>query len=575
MGLMSGTNGPKKMLREHFKDAFRDYDTLQHAREATGHQRAETVVLMDGNVAMMGVPGACATFTQYFGVVYAGVRAALRAGRVVVIAFDEPDAVPDAKRAEQARRDREARMRRPQSSVDLTTSVDDSYTQEQLEQMSNVQILKDNRPARVKLYDAVCVAVFHKAVAAMQQWTANGYDAGALVMDGVDMRGAHRRPHEVREPIMVSTDLDLVPSLSRAVRVGEGDMKLPTLERRVRDLRRAKDGTFEQVRLVINATTDTDSLPICVMDAALRRAEPDVDTTAGVMHSLLMMKERSQPNDQGETSGRYTTVDTVMLEDCLQAHMWGTDRHRLDLQPVEYVRSAYALVASCAMPKCDFLKFDGARFDHFLETLPTFVRKERAGALLGFDCVVCDDDQTARQCVSESVVALCAETANHMQTKPRYKKQAELVRTPIGENVARVVWVLGYWAGKERKDCQSFGFDPVPRPPPPPPPQRAPADHDDTGNSMLDHLLVATGGRRDPIDCQYKWDRAPVDPAALAAAQQPLMKRLRTVGAGMGECGCTPARHLPLATRCSVCGRYAFCRSGGAPLKSRVAHSPK
>jgi hypothetical protein len=86
---------------------------------------------------------------------------------------------------------------------------------------------------------------------------------------------------------------------------------------------------------------------------------------------------------------------------------------------------------------------------------------------------------------------------------------------------------------------------------------------------MLEHLLVATGGRRDPIDGQYKWAREPVEPVesvaaatALATAAQPLYKRIRTVGvrAGMGECECTPPRQLPLATRCTVCGRYAFNR---------------
>ena len=138
MGLMSGDHGPKKQLRAHFKDAFRDYATLQDARDATGHARDDTVALMDGNVAMMGVPNACTTFEAYLTVVYNGVRAALRAGRVVVVAFDEPDDVPDAKRAEQARRDAEAAAKKPQASADLAPTVDDSFTQEELERMTNV-----------------------------------------------------------------------------------------------------------------------------------------------------------------------------------------------------------------------------------------------------------------------------------------------------------------------------------------------------------------------------------------------------------------------------------------------------
>ena len=52
----------------------------------------------------------------------------------------------------------------------------------------------------------------------MRQWTEEGFDAGALVLDGVDMRGAHRRPHELRELSMVATDPDLVPLLAHAGR---------------------------------------------------------------------------------------------------------------------------------------------------------------------------------------------------------------------------------------------------------------------------------------------------------------------------------------------------------------------
>lgn len=562
MGLMTGEYGPKSVLRARFNQSFREYATLQVARDATGHVRDDTVALMDGNVIMMGVPDACATFDAYLGVVYNSVRAALRAGRVVVVAFDEPDHVPDAKRAEQARRDAETQSKKPQASADLAPTVDDTFTQEELERMTNVPELKSGRPARVKLYDALAMAVFHRAQAAMQLWVDEGYDPGALVLDGVDVRGAHRRPHERREPTMIATDPALVGPLAHAQPVGEGDMKLPILEQRVRELGLAGHAYFERTRLIITATTDTDALAICVMDAAQRRA---ADAPSGseedgkkTVHSLLMMKERSHvgasSNDDVAPASRFTTVDTVQLEDHLQRYMWGGPPSGSD-----GVRAAYAFVAACAMPKCDFVKFAGARFDHFLEELPRFVKQERQRALTGFDSAVCADDHTALQRTSLAVRALCEATADCMLGKPRYKKQAIAVREAPTAHVARIVWVLGYWAKHERKDCVRFGFDPVPRSAP-----RAPANCGDVDNPTLAQLLVESGGCRDPTDGQYKWDREPVEPVksatTTATAVQPLNKRLCTVGAGMGECECTPPRQLPLATRCTVCGRYAFNR---------------
>ena len=203
------------------------------------------------------------------------------------------------------------------------------------------------------------------------------------------------------------------------------------------------------------------------MDAALRRTEPEVDEPGVVMHSLLMMKERSRGVDEWRVDGKFTTVDTAMLEDGLQEYMWGASPGRF-LDPTDCVRAAYAFVAACAIPKCDFVKFEGARFDHFLEELPRFVKRERKRALAGFDSAVCADDHTALQRTALAVRALCEATADHMLSKPRYKKQAAAVRDAPAAHVARIVWVLGYWAKHERKDCVKFGFDPVRRAPPPP-----------------------------------------------------------------------------------------------------------
>ena len=97
---------PKAFLRENFRPPF--------ARTRRSRTRATTWAAraparsprMDGAVACMAVPQGCAGFEMYANCVYLSVRDALSSGIAVVLTLDfQPEAVSNAKKLEQVRRD--------------------------------------------------------------------------------------------------------------------------------------------------------------------------------------------------------------------------------------------------------------------------------------------------------------------------------------------------------------------------------------------------------------------------------------------------------------------------------------
>ena len=315
--------------------------------------------------------------------------------------------------------------------------------------MVDVNPLKVHRPSRVKLMDAVAMICFHRAQAALKRWTDDGYDAGALVLDGVDPRGAHRAFGATREPVMIASDPDLVSNLERSGRpVGEGDMKLPFLERRVRHLRTTDDAVFGRTRLVITATIDTDALPICVVEAARRPLMEERDhegANSDDVHSLLMMRERARA-DLMLGGARYTTVDVAMLEQRVQAHMWGGDPVALRLPNTLLEQAALAFAAARALPGCDFLKLDGGRFDHFFETLPTFVRaRARRGELARFS-QACSARATTTRLPRRT---RCARCARRRPTTWRASRGSRSSRTRCATSAR--------WCSAARRGCSATG----------------------------------------------------------------------------------------------------------------------
>ena len=153
-----------------------------------------TVVLIDCAVVCMAVPQAVVEFHAYAQVVWRSVRDAMRAGKIVVATFDEPEVVTNAKRLEQARRDATKRKRKVvHCSDDLVTLVappSPHFTRAHLLACQNVHALKDHRPCKARFFDEIAIFMLKEATDAVARWKANGHDAGALLLDGVDVRGA-------------------------------------------------------------------------------------------------------------------------------------------------------------------------------------------------------------------------------------------------------------------------------------------------------------------------------------------------------------------------------------------------
>ena len=462
---------PKAHLKEKFSEAFRTYSSLSQARDAVGGQRAGTVVLIDCAVVCMAVPQAVVEFHAYAQVVWRSVRDAMRAGKIVVATFDEPEVVTNAKRLEQARRDATKRKRKVvHCSDDLVTLVappSPHFTRAHLLACQNVHALKDHRPCKARFFDEIAIFMLKEATDAVARWKANGHDAGALLLDGVDVRGAELPAGEARQPRMVGTDAELVGLLARDQAIGEGDIKLSQLERRVRELvseghQRAEGAAapseslaaVEATRLIQHSTIDTDSLAIGVIDVARRRVAP----LHGSAHALLCMRERAAKDAWSDDAGStYTTVDIALLESQLQQHMWGISRTP---SPAELLSSALAFVAGAAMCGCDFVELRGTNFPTVLDSLPSFVKTEPKARELLAKALVPD----AREAVAatRSIKTLCYAVGERLAETPRRVRQGVQVREAEDDVLRKTVWLLAYWSGRERVADNFWGFQDAP-----------------------------------------------------------------------------------------------------------------
>lgn len=473
MGLKSGPGGFKALMREQAADAFRTYASLEAVRDAvlasettTTSRREKTAVFVDGNVLMMAIPAALATFEAYTAQVYRYVAAARRAGAIVVVVFDEPEHLTHAKREEQIRRDG-ARAKRQivACSEDLRPVVPSDFTVADLMALPSVHVVKDDRRLRSRFFDAVARAVYEKIAATSSP------DHGFVVFDGVDLRACDRAAAEARAPFITATN-PLGDVFERSEPIGEGDIKLAWLDNRLRTLVR-NDARFAHVRLALTCTIDTDSLATGLIDTARQRCGNTTTTPpTQQVHSVLCMREaawaRSRRSDcddgVAQTAAAYLCCDLSLLEECVQKHVW-----KLVLVPgapcpppppeaqLGAVLFICAVAAGCG---CDFTGsgFPGARFDHFWEAIPEHVATD-ADAVAPFGHLLTSTD--VHGSALDAVSALrraCHATAAHMSTKPRYKRQAMQVHAPPLGLLLRTVWSLAYWAQIEHPADVAWGF---------------------------------------------------------------------------------------------------------------------
>lgn len=503
MGLKhADKKGVKAQLLEHVPAAFRQYESVSElqmkvmrpiletpgahasttdATQDTVHDRAEptdedwyawrhrTAMLVDGNVLMMEVPESVTSFAGYCSTLETRLREHLRVGRIVVVVFDEPAALTRAKREEQARRDadRAKRMQNasPTCSIDMARRAfkPEELTRERIAAVEDVHDLKNNRASRSRLYDETMRVVYERLAEKIQRWAEAGHDAGVLVIDGADPCGCEWDDGG-RAVAMHGTDEALCALLRRQTPVGEGDIKLVSLDGRLRALVAAEDATVGDLRLVVTNTIDTDSLAIMMIDAAKQSAS----STGSTVYSVLCMRQPASKRDREELGvdarPSFLCCDTACLEEHLQMHLFGC----LPSKREERVGAMLMLASVAALCGCDFTGQNGvhgSRFDHFFETLTTDVEANwsvaRRFASLGSAMSRNEETTESRDAAVTALESLCARASSSMRMKPRYTRQAASVASADENLLLRAVWSSVYWAQWEREADDTWGFSRV------------------------------------------------------------------------------------------------------------------
>lgn len=457
MGLHSAKHGVKAELKLRYPQAFREFDSLLDARNASMAKREETFACIDGNVLMMSVPQNARTLDAYVAIVTSSLKRAIATCCVTVVVFDNPDCITEAKRQEQMKRDSARAATLVACSPDLTSATpkDDNYEKQYIVNSEDVHSLVQNRATRHRFFDEVAMQVLSNLASQVKRWNESGFDGGQILLDGIDARGAERPLGEARVPAMVGSCDRLRGLFQRSIEIGEGDLKLADLGRRVRSLSQADDPSFKNTKLSLCTTIDTDSFAIELIEEAKRLQQ---DTSKKAFNTLLCMRERASFKrgfDEEERKAHFLCCDITLLHALLQRSMWGVSR-----SPSASDRHA-AMTLMCAgwaLCGCDFVQVKGMRSDVVFDSIPGVVKTIP-------DAVehIKNAWSGRRECVEslhQPIRALAVACASRLLEIPRIKKDiVPSVRNLDDMAVRRTAWLMCYWNSCEFKGrMDEFGF---------------------------------------------------------------------------------------------------------------------
>lgn len=461
MGLKSADYGVKSDLQKRVPSAFRTHETLAEMRIECGLQRAEAVATLDGNVLLRAVPTAVQSAEGYVAILVGNVKSALEAARTVVVVFDEPEHMSAAKREEQARRDAACQKAKVVASLDFAVPKDDDYTVADIRACADVHVLMDERASRARFMDHVCMQAKKQIEMLLSRWKASGHDAGAVLFDGVDPRGAERPAGAPRLPAGVVCEGGTVPVASRLLErpspVGEGDLKIMHIERSLAALcsegQERADHDLSGVKVYIACTIDTDSFAIEMLEEA-RRRDIGSDLENAAFSTVLCMRERpKKTKSDAPFNGQayYLCADVAMLTSWV-AHTVAPLHPSLTRNAVAFA------VAGWAVAGCDFVALKGARANVNLDAAARIVHGD-AGALALMQAAW-SGDRSATLSVQKPVHALLREAASLLEQTPRLKKAAAAVACPPADVLRRTAWTVAYWCGHEFRSGLDvdFGF---------------------------------------------------------------------------------------------------------------------
>lgn len=464
MGLKcNAKSGVKAQLRERFPSAFREFETLVDARNASSASREEAFACIDGNVLMMAVPKNCRTFDAYVAIVYTSLLRVIATAMVTFVVFDDPSAMTEAKLEEQSRRDSARASTAVVCSTDLSAPKDDDYTKEYIVNSDDVHVLKSCRGTRMRFFDEVAMTVMDRLKLQISKWEKSGHAGGCVVMDGIDSRGAARGMSEGRVPGFVSSSTGLAELFARRTQIGEGDLKLAALGRRVRELSK-HDGEYETteekdhaerlkgMKLTMCTTIDTDSFAIELIEEARRSAEP-----ISPVNTLLCMRERAKKRGRDDDcESHYLCCDVSWLHALLQTHMWGVSRNP---EPIEQRSAISLLVAGWSICGCDFVEIKGMRSDVVFDAISEVV-KTRGDSLAKMENAW-KGERSALTLMHQPLRDLMMVCGTKL-LDTRASNKIDLinnVRRPDDIILNRVSWIVAYWNSCEfRGNMHEFGF---------------------------------------------------------------------------------------------------------------------
>lgn len=456
MGLASGENGVKSILKTRYAEATVVANSLTDAVECTGVDRKNTVIVLDGNVLLMQVPQQAASFAAYIGTISSAIRSGMANAALVIVVFDEPQCLTQAKAEEQRRRDTARTKTTPLCSVDISPHpTTDAYGMKELFAAADCHAIVRCRPARQRFFDQVGQEVMMNLKRNIDNWKGQGHET-VLLFDGLDPLGAARPEGQERKPQIFGSDAGVAALFQREEAIGEGDLKLLWAQRRVESL--VEQGKLD-VALHITNTIDTDSLAIHLLDEAKRTGASNPEKS---VKGMLAFRERAVKRsiDDDDARATYWCVDVCMLHQLVQNDLWAVAKK--EPTPIE-ARCAMALLAAgFSMAGCDFLKQPGLTARMVFDAVPGMLKASPDLVELMKNCYGEDrDDAKKVQPALRRLLLICA--GNMEQKKGTRKASIASVRNHETDVLLRAAFVTSYWCGVEhRGSLVDFGFSAAP-----------------------------------------------------------------------------------------------------------------
>lgn len=446
MGLKSGDNGCKAVFQRQFASAFLACPKLNDVRELADVARSETLVVLDGNVMVKGMPQSVTTYKEYVQILVTQIAPAIQAAGHVVVVFDEPRAMTRAKIDEQRRRDSKSTAQTPVCSEELVACITtDEFTEEMLcAEGCNVRLLMQHRAPRSRFYDALCASILTHFI----ENTSGG--EWSLTFDGIDPRGVERAFDAPREAGILSSDEAFWrPLLTRDVPIGEGDIKLTDVAQRVHDAAQHQDTPVHGVVLNLIVTIDTDSLVIELLKQQTRLSRTDERDRNEL--SIVCLKEpaRKRKGDDFITPTRFLCCNAARFHADVSEYL-------APARSEDQYAAVALLVAACSCCGCDFLEVKGTRADLMLPVVKEVVRKHPE-VLRDMARIFDEDEAVVRKALPALGVVLEA-YADDIATKPRMKRSHASASNYCDAQVLRALWTVSYWCGREFRDCSAWGF---------------------------------------------------------------------------------------------------------------------